>query len=416
MKTRLGLLLAAICLFAASAAAQTLDVVHRFQSSGGAYGRLIQATDGDFYGTTSLGGTNGVGTIFKMDASGSLTTLHSFGYTEGANPQAALLQGGDGNFYGTASAGGTSNVGTVFKMDPAGHVTALHSFNGTDGAAPWASLIQAADGNFYGTTRNGGASGLGTVFKMDSAGNLTSLHSFETTTMATPTPRSSRPRTATSTARPPARPPARPSASATPASAPARSSRWTPPATLRSFTLSPPSGPATLVQPSSRTPAATCTGQPHLEPAGCARPLLPAGSVALSSAATTSFLSPAPSSRSTRRAPSRLLHTFTVARGRAHRAASSWPRTATSTGRLRAAPHIFRVSPAGSYETLHSLHRPGGLVPLRRAPPGRRRQLLRADPVRRRRRSRHRLQDGLLQQRDDALQLSDRRLLSAGEL
>ena len=99
-----------LCPFIATLAAQTLDVVHRFQTDGGAYGRLIQATDGNFYGTTNLGGANGVGTIFKMSASGTLTTLHSFGYTEGANPKAALLQGADGNFYGTASAGGASTA------------------------------------------------------------------------------------------------------------------------------------------------------------------------------------------------------------------------------------------------------------------------------------------------------------------
>ena len=179
MKTRLGLLLAAICFFAHSAAAQTLDVVHRFQASGGPYGRLIQATDGDFYGTTSWGGANGVGTIFKVNASGTVTTLHSFGYTEGALPKAALLQAADGNFYGTASEGGTSNLGTVFKMDSAGNVSPLHSFGSRpDGANPWAPLIQTADGSFYGTTRNGGAGGFGAIFKMDSTGTVTTLHSF----------------------------------------------------------------------------------------------------------------------------------------------------------------------------------------------------------------------------------------------
>ena len=186
MKSRPGLLLAAICLFAASAAAQTLDVVHRFQEDGGAYGRLIQATDGNFYGTTSWGGTYGVGTVFKLDGSGSVTTLHSFGYFEGAYPKAALLEGADGNLYGTASAGGTNNLGTIFKMDPTGDVTLVHSFGGPDGANPWAPLIQTADGNFYGTARAGGVNGFGSVFKMDSEGNVATLHSFANTDGAHP--------------------------------------------------------------------------------------------------------------------------------------------------------------------------------------------------------------------------------------
>ena len=67
-----------------------------------------------------MGGDNGVGTIFKADASGTLTTVHSFGYAEGTSPKAALLQAADGNFYGTTSAGGAGGRGTVFKMDAAG--------------------------------------------------------------------------------------------------------------------------------------------------------------------------------------------------------------------------------------------------------------------------------------------------------
>ena len=184
MKTRLGLHFAATCLFAASAAAQTLDVVHRFQQDGGAYGRLIQGTDGNFYGTTSWGGLSGVGTIFRMDSSGVVTTIHSFGYAEGTSPKAALLQGADGSFYGTTSGGGTGNEGTVFKMDATGNVTTLHNFDFQDGAAPSAPLIQTADGSFYGTTVSGGTGGCplinscGTVFRMDASGNVTTLHSF----------------------------------------------------------------------------------------------------------------------------------------------------------------------------------------------------------------------------------------------
>ncbi len=256
MKTRPGLLLAASCLFAASAGAQTLDVVHRFQEDGGAYGRLIQATDGNFYGTTSWGGTYGVGTVFKLDGSGSVTTLHSFGHFEGAYPKAALLQGADGNFYGTASAGGANNLGTIFKMDPTGSVTLVHSFGGPEGANPWAPLIQTADGNFYGTAHSGGAGGFGTAFKMDSAGSVTPLHSFEGGAAGfSPYAALLAAATATSTARPR-------EALATFAWAPiaARSSRWTPAAPSRPSTFSRTRRAPRLAEPSCRTPPATCMG------------------------------------------------------------------------------------------------------------------------------------------------------------
>src|ERR1019366_4013422 len=97
---------------------------------------LVQATDGNFYGTTFYGGTQGFGTVFKITPSGTLTTLNSFaGYqTDGANPHAGLVQGTDGNFYGTTEDGGRNYDGTVFKITPAGTLTTLHSFDGSDGA------------------------------------------------------------------------------------------------------------------------------------------------------------------------------------------------------------------------------------------------------------------------------------------
>src|SRR5439155_17317444 len=115
------------------------------------------------------------GTVFNMDASGAVTTLHSFAGppSEGANPIAGLIQGSDGNFYGTTEYGGTAGSGTVFKMDASGAVTTLHSFAGSDGTLPFAVLIQGSDGNFYGTTYGGGANNDGTAFKMDASGALT---------------------------------------------------------------------------------------------------------------------------------------------------------------------------------------------------------------------------------------------------
>ena len=149
---------------------------------------LIQAADGDFYGATSGGGTFGGGTLFKVTAPGTVTTLHSFRCdTEGCQPN-SLIQASDGNFYGTTySGGGPYGLGTVFKLTAAGSVTTLHSFDcGTAGCQP-TGLIQASDGDFYGTTdRGGGPFGGGTVFKLTPAGAITPLHSFDCATEGCP--------------------------------------------------------------------------------------------------------------------------------------------------------------------------------------------------------------------------------------
>src|SRR5207247_1337232 len=91
----------------------------------------------------------------------------------GGYPYAGLIQGSDGSFYGTTYLGGAADRGTVFKMDAAGTLTTLHSFAGSDGDGPYAGLIQASDGSFYGTTSWGGDFWRGTVFKVDAAGTLT---------------------------------------------------------------------------------------------------------------------------------------------------------------------------------------------------------------------------------------------------
>jgi uncharacterized repeat protein (TIGR03803 family) len=140
----------------------------------GPFAGLVQATNGNLYGTTAIGGSSDAGAVFEITPSGSLTTLHSFNGTDGWSPQGSLVQGTDGNFYGTTKGGGSSGNGTVFKITPAGTLTELHSFDGTDGIAPEAGLIQATDGNFYGTTNNN----YGTVFRITPSGKATTLHSF----------------------------------------------------------------------------------------------------------------------------------------------------------------------------------------------------------------------------------------------
>jgi uncharacterized repeat protein (TIGR03803 family) len=151
----------------------TLTTLHSFGSTDGANPRagLVQATDGNFYGTTTGGGVsgncrNGCGTVFKMSPQGTLTTLHSFDGTDGETPFAGFIQATDSNFYGTTTYGGANGAGTVFKITPSGTLTTLHSFDGSDGANPQGGLIQAADGNFYRTAVGGGARGGGTVFRL----------------------------------------------------------------------------------------------------------------------------------------------------------------------------------------------------------------------------------------------------------
>jgi len=148
---------------------------------------LIQATNGDLYGTTSGGGADGYGTIFRITPSGKLTTLYSFcsqsGCADGANPYyGALVQATNGNLYGTTYAGGTNRYGTIFEITPSGTLTTLYSFcqqsGCPDGKSPQAGLVQATDGNFYGTTYIGGAKDHGTIFKITSSGTLTTLYSF----------------------------------------------------------------------------------------------------------------------------------------------------------------------------------------------------------------------------------------------
>src|SRR6202050_5314083 len=145
---------------------------------------LVQATDGDFYGTTFEGGANDLGSVFKITSDGDLTTLHSFDSTDGSSPEGVLIQA-NGGFYGTTYERGASDRGTVFKMSASGTVTTLYNFciqtNCTDGAYPEAGLVLGTDGNFYGTTSQGGATnvcGCGTVFRITPAGVLTTLHSF----------------------------------------------------------------------------------------------------------------------------------------------------------------------------------------------------------------------------------------------
>src|SRR5229473_209818 len=158
----------------------TLTTLHSFNSTDGSSpeAALIQAPDGSFYSTTYNGGLEGYGTAFKITSGGTLTTLHVFDdNTEGRAVTSGLVQASDGNFYGTTTLGGPNSYGAVYTMTSTGTVTVLHGFDATDGASPNA-LVLATDGNFYNTTISGGANIDGTIFQITPQGTLTTLHTF----------------------------------------------------------------------------------------------------------------------------------------------------------------------------------------------------------------------------------------------
>ena len=147
-----------------------LATLHEFVNSvdGNMPGQILQARDGNFYGVT-------VGSLFKLTADGSFTTLHNFTFADGNDP-VGLLEATDGKLYGVTSQGGNNNCifgcGTIFKTDAGGVITTLHSFDGSDGSAATGGLVQGTDGTLYGTTSNGGSSthcqnGCGTAFKLE---------------------------------------------------------------------------------------------------------------------------------------------------------------------------------------------------------------------------------------------------------
>jgi uncharacterized repeat protein (TIGR03803 family) len=167
-------------------------VIYAFQGgSDGAYpvAGLIEDNQGNFYGTTASGG--GVscdgyacGTVFMLTANGAETVLHAFtGYLDGAQPEGGLVADAQGNFYGTTSGGGSNNAGTVYKISE-GTENVLYSFKGgSDGSYPRGSLIIDSAGNLYGTTQEGGGGcrkhtyglGCGTVFEVTPSGAETVL-------------------------------------------------------------------------------------------------------------------------------------------------------------------------------------------------------------------------------------------------
>jgi uncharacterized repeat protein (TIGR03803 family) len=211
-KSIIGMALSIALALAPSATAQTqtLTVLHNFTNfpdGGRPLGRLLLDPAGNLYGTTTIGGKIGYGSVFKVDTSGNLSIFYSFaGPPDGNEPVAGLIRDAAGNLYGTTGVGGTTTLcgtdqtslagcGIVFKLDPSGTETVLHRFgsNGPDGAFPNGPLALDSSGTLWGSTQEGGERGCtvpippngrmvdvgcGTVFKVDLGGNETVVHNF----------------------------------------------------------------------------------------------------------------------------------------------------------------------------------------------------------------------------------------------
>ena len=131
-------------------------------------------------GTTEFGGPANAGSVYKIDSTGRLSVLYSFGGVHGNRPLGGVIHDSAGNLYGTTYRGGTANMGLVYMLDPSGHQTVLHHFaGGPDGAHPRGGVIRDSAGNLYGITQDGGTRNRGVVYKVDAAGHetvLTQLH------------------------------------------------------------------------------------------------------------------------------------------------------------------------------------------------------------------------------------------------
>ena len=170
-------------------AAQTFTIVHNFTGPEGAnpFSGLVQGLDRSLYGTTTYGGAFGLGNVFKMDSSGKVTSVYDFcrqsNCIDGQYPDSTLVMGPDGEFYGNTQNGGLYNFGSVFKVSASGVLTTLHSFDIADGVNPIGALLFASDGNFYGTANAAGActtegAGCGTIFRISPNGDFQTIYSF----------------------------------------------------------------------------------------------------------------------------------------------------------------------------------------------------------------------------------------------
>jgi uncharacterized repeat protein (TIGR03803 family) len=167
------------------ATGQTFTTLATFEGTNGSgpFAPLVQGSDGNFYGTTVVGGENGMGVVFSLNSAGTMNVLYNFcsqtNCIDGATPWGGLVQTSDGIFYGTTTYGGANNCGTVFSTTTTGTLTTLVSFDCSDstGGYPYSGLLLGSDGNLYGSTSYSAVNG-GSVFRLTLSGELTVLHHF----------------------------------------------------------------------------------------------------------------------------------------------------------------------------------------------------------------------------------------------
>ena len=172
----------------------TMHFLHKFTGGadgGNPIGPLVQDASGNLYGVAQSGGERscpdafldqltGCGVVFKIDRRHVLTVLHTFtGAMDGAIPQGGLVLDAAGNLFGTTLKGGGSDMGTIYKIANDDTYTVLHRFTQAEGQNPNGGLVSDPDGNLYGTAQLGGDQVLGTVFKLNPNGSLSVLHSFQ---------------------------------------------------------------------------------------------------------------------------------------------------------------------------------------------------------------------------------------------
>ncbi|HMF91884.1 MAG TPA: choice-of-anchor tandem repeat GloVer-containing protein [Candidatus Angelobacter sp.] len=184
-----------LCLATSVLSAQTFTALIDFEGTDGSgLGPVIQGLNGSFYGISGGGagtfcGSSGCGMIFEITPAGKVITLYSFctqkNCPDGLSPS-GLMQASNGNLYGTTNLRGANHGGTIFELTPSGKFTTLYSFcaqaNCADRSRPVGALVQGVDGKLYGVTENGGdtfcASGCGTMFQVTLSGQFKLVFSF----------------------------------------------------------------------------------------------------------------------------------------------------------------------------------------------------------------------------------------------
>ncbi len=194
MKSMFIVLLALALQVAVGNAQTNLVILVNFEGTNGAQPEcdLYEGSDGNLYGTTYQGGNLmldsglGYGSVFKCTLGGQLTTLATFAVTNGYGPHGGLMQGNDGNFYGTTQLGGTNAnaYGTLFRITTNGVLTPLVYFNDTNGGDPYGQLVLGSNGLLYGTTAAGiVGTNAGTIFACSTNGGLTTLAALDPNTV-----------------------------------------------------------------------------------------------------------------------------------------------------------------------------------------------------------------------------------------